>query len=335
SLHRYGLKEQSSMGVPILRLPVPENPRAQKLSYAASREILQFLLEDLKKAEATLAQVKDQNVKLPLHFGRIRLDFDGDGQATEEETLWRIYARVTRDRRTTQEAAEQFVITLDAGDVHWLRGYCHVLMAVCEVTLAHDSRELFDRTAHLFFAKPETPYPYLVDGRRVFQFGGDFDIADLIALIHLINFPVTEPERMAAAHEHLLEVVAQSRKSWEAILAETDDDHEWVPNPRQKGVIPNLQVTDEMVAAWHEFLDEAEALLNGEKLIPFWRERDGRGVNLRRVFMEPERFDLVLWVQGTAATPYLEEGTLTEPAFWLRLNRAFRGQFVGFAVWFN
>jgi hypothetical protein len=90
-----------------------------------------------------------------------------------------------------------------------------------------------------------------------------------------------------------------------------------------------------MVNAWHEFLDEFEALLEGEKLVPFWREREGRGVNLKRVFTEPKPFDLVLWVQGTAATPYLEKGTLTDPNFWRRLNRAYRGQFMNFAVWFN
>jgi len=39
----------------------------------------------------------------------------------------------------------------------------------------------------------------------------------------------------------------------------------------------------------------------------------GPGVNLRRVFTEPREFDLVLWVQGTAAVPYLEAGEVTTP----------------------
>jgi hypothetical protein len=38
---------------------------------------------------------------------------------------------------------------------------------------------------------------------------------------------------------------------------------------------------------WLEFLDEAKALLKGEKLIPFWRKGEERGINLRRVFTEP------------------------------------------------
>jgi hypothetical protein len=84
-----------------------------------------------------------------------------------------------------------------------------------------------------------------------------------------------------------------------------------------------------------QFLDEADAVLDGKKLIPFWRSRDGRGINLRRVFTEPTRFDLVLWFQGTAATPYLEEGELTSPDTWRRFQRIFRGEFFTFAAWFN
>jgi hypothetical protein len=35
-----------------------------------------------------------------------------------------------------------------------------------------------------------------------------------------------------------------------------------------------------MVAAWRHFLDEAEDVLNGKKLLPFWRGAGGKGVNL-------------------------------------------------------
>ena len=120
-----------------------------------------------------------------------------------------------------------------------------------------------------------------------------------------------------------------------AIQAETDDDAEWLPNSKQAGVIPGVRVTQAMIDGWHEFLDELEAILQGEKLVPYWRVHDGRGINLKRVFTEPKTLDLVLWVQGTAAAPYLEEGELTQAETWTRLNRLFQGQFIGFAVWFN
>jgi hypothetical protein len=133
----------------------------------------------------------------------------------------------------------------------------------------------------------------------------------------------------------LEQVIVLSRKNWELILAETDNLHEWVPGPNQTSVIPRVQVSAEMIAGWREFLTEAEQILQGKKLIPFWRGEEGQGVNLRRVFTEPTTFDLVLWIQGTAAAPYLEKGPLTEPDTWRRFNEIFNGQFVGFAIWFN
>src|SRR5436305_928432 len=53
------------------------------------------------------------------------------------------------------------LVHFDRGDVAWLRGYCHLLMALAEVGLAYDGQELFDATAHLFFHKPRTPFPFL------------------------------------------------------------------------------------------------------------------------------------------------------------------------------
>ena len=63
--------------------------------------------------------------------------------------------------------------------------------------------------------------------------------------------------------------------------------------------------------------------------------RVGRGINLRRVFDEPTPFDLVLWVQGSAATPYLEQGTLADDASYQRLERLLEGDFLTFAAWVN
>lgn len=332
SLYRYGLRDLGpGVGVPLLRLPLPTNRQPAKLSYDGSRQVLQNFLDDLAKAEATLVDIQG-DVKLPLHFARIRLDLDGDGQADATETLWSLYVRMNRNAGTVQPNADDFLITFDTADVFWLRGYCHLLSALCETALAHDGRNLFEHTAHLFFTDVETPYTFLQAADRQ-DFPGQ--IVDYITLIHLINLPVVEPKRMASALGHLEQVVAHSRSSWQALLAETDDDHEWIPNPRQTGVIPGVAITQPMVDGWQEFLSEAESILAGKKLIPFWRHPGKRGVNLRHVFTEPRTFDLVLWVQGTGAAPYLEEGELSTPAVWQRFNRLFGGEFIGFALWFN
>ena len=333
--YRHGVRNRAAnMNVPFLRIPLPVNPEPEKLSYAQARRVLQTFLDDLAQAEKTLSEVRGE-VKLPLHFGRLRLDLDGNGQATEDEALWNIFVRLNPAARGIErEQVEQFQITFDTADVAWLRGYCHLLSALGEIVLAHDMQDLFERTAHLFFPRPETPYDFLLTGPKVIDFFNN-DLSDIIALIHLIHWRVAEPERMRAAHGHLLQVLELSRVTWRALAAETDDDREWIPSTKQTGVIPGISINAEMAEGWQAFLNEAEAILQGKKLLPFWRSPDGRGINLRRVFHEPQTLDLVLWIQGSGAAPFLEVGPRTEIESWRELNDAFGGQFVGFALWFN
>jgi hypothetical protein len=186
----------------------------------------------------------------------------------------------------------------------------------------------------LIFAKVKSPYEYLQTGPKVFDMGG-VDIADAIAFIHLLNFPLKDASKTKSALAHLQSMTALSRDMWKVVMAESDSGSEWIPNPKQTSVVPGGAVTEEMTRDWILFLDELDAILAGRKLIPFWRSDDGRGLNLRRILSEPQPFDLVLWVQGSAAAPYLEKGAITSPEVWQRLQRTFQGNFVGFAVWFN
>ena len=127
----------------------------------------------------------------------------------------------------------------------------------------------------------------------------------------------------------------QSRFSLRAIQNVTDDSREWITSPTQATGVPDKRVSRGVIDGWLAFLDQGEAVLEGKLLIPFWRGKGGQGVNLKRVFQEPRTFDLVLWVQGTAATPYLEQGDLaTGDTFW-RLQRMLGGDFFSFAIWVN
>jgi hypothetical protein len=336
SFYYYGLRSDRMQQVPLLRLPVPLNRQPHRMTYADARKILENLVQDLQKAETTLAAVRREDVKLPLRLAEVKLDFVGAGVAGESfRTLLARY----RGAANTSPSGENrdLLVVFDRGDVAWLRGYCHLLMAMAEMALTFDGRKLFECTGHIFFAKIETPHKFLLTLKpngESFTGPGGLDLVDIVAFIHLIRLPVAEPQRAKSAHAHLRQMLALSRESWKHILAETDDDHEWIPNPRQKGVL-GVPVTQAMVDSWLEFVDEAEALLDGKRLAPFWRGDERRGVNLRRAFFEPRPFDLVLWVQGTAATPYLDSGPLTKREVWDRLRDVFRGQFFGIALWFN
>ena len=337
SLYRYGMIQTPANGtIPFVRLPVPQNPKPQTVTYDGLQQVFQAWIDDLATVRTTLEPIKDQNLKLALRLGLIRLDFDGNGKADDKEMLWQIFNAVT-GARVTEKDAQQFLIAFDRGDALWLQGYTHVLGAIAEFLRAYDSRELFAACAHLFFQNVDTPHKFLLTTRRKSPedySSSFFEVLDLVSAVHFAKFPLIEPQRMTTILNHMKSVISLSRESWKSILAETDSDREWIPNPKQTSVIPQVRVTEEMVKSWLQSLDEITAILDGKKNIPFWRD-EKLGIDFARIFTEPRAFDLVSWFQGTAATPYLEKGVMTDARVWNEMVNAFGGNLFNFVVWFN
>ena len=73
--------------------------------------------------------------------------------------------------------------------------------------------------------------------------------------------------------------------------------------------------------------------MKGSRLIPHWRF--DKGINMRRFFLEPRTFDIVLLIQGYAALPYLEEGELTNEQTWDQISNLLGGDFFRYFIWFN
>jgi hypothetical protein len=250
----------------------------------------------------------------------------------EKEALWRMFS-VLVSRTITQEQAEQFVICFDYGDALWLQGYTHLISGLMDFLLAYDRQEIFNAVIHRFFAQPDTPHDFLVNTSTEDSFA---EITDLITSLHLLRFPVQDAKRMETVRQHLLSTLRFSQDSWQAILLETDDDQEWLPNPKQTSIFPDVRVTQEMIDSWVKATQEGTELLDGKKLAPFWRITDGRGINLQLIFRKPTQFDVISWMQGSGITPFLETGKpLTDTAVWHNLLNAFGGNLLGFGFWFN
>ena len=383
-LHRYGLQstyqdQYGLTGLPFLRLPVPDNPKPEELTYEAIRKVLATFVANLSGAEATLGQIHSEEVDLPLNLGLIRLDLDGDGKGSDKESLWRMFAVVTGSERwLNEQVAQQLLTDFDGSDVPWLRAYCHLLIAIAEFPLAHDWRPAFEVTFPTIFYMPGAaagrkfyittseararleaigPVPSPPEGMGYFYWKStrtheyleaerirklrrpyekilsETSVADLIALVHLTNWPVVERERLPSVLQHLEAVIRLSRLSWKRILAETDNSNEWIPNPSQTGVLPGMAVTQDRVDGWQVVLGEFEHILKGTKLIPHWRFDEG--ISFRRMLLEPKTFDIVLLAQGSAAAPYLEKGPVIDQARWDDITRVFGGDFLRYFIWFN
>lgn len=334
NFHRHGLRPPRAAMIPILRLPVPPNPNPEPLTYEALRAIYVAFIADLAEAEAALASMPAGPVKLPINLNAVRLDLNGDGRLTNDETIGEIMLTMT-GQAPRQSLADPgpWEVAFDRADMLWLRGYCRLLSAFAEFALAYDWRETFTAAGHVFFAGAPDPSAGMADPNP--SLGRESGaIADAIALAHLTRWPLAEPDRLLKARDHLKAVVSLNRATWGEILAENDDDREWLPAPRQRSTaFPGMSVTQERIDTWLAALDDLDAALDGRKLAPHWRY--SRGFDLSAVFTNPRPFDLVLWITGHAALPYLRDGPIAAADSWRQWQRAFGGQFLAYAIWFN
>lgn len=301
---------------------VPANPQPEPVTYHELRALAEEFLADLRRADDAFAGVQDARVRLPLRLGLGRLDLDGDGVPERPLTEW-LRALLPEASRGLDP---ELLVSFDRGDAAWFRGYCKLFMGLLELGLAYDHRELFETAGYLLFprAVPTGPRP-----AGDVQFGRFLDAA---ALLHLVRFPLEDGARLAAALEHFEAAIASDLECWEHAVAQTDDDHEWLPNPRQKGVL-GVAVSGEMIDAWRGLLSTAREVLAGRLLIPYWR--GGGGINVRRAFLRPRPFDLVLWIQGLGALPYVEQGPTVSREVARRLTGVFGSRTLAFGLWFN
>ena len=77
--------------------------------------------------------------------------------------------------------------------------------------------------------------------------------------------------RFKTVLNHLKARSRTARRCGNIILAETDDENEWIPNPKQTGAI-GVAVSQEMIDTWLATLAEAKRVVAGDKLVPFWRD---------------------------------------------------------------
>jgi hypothetical protein len=338
-LYRHGLLTPQNPFLPVMRLPIPLNARPEPVDYAKIRAIYQGFVDDLKVAGETLANVPKSDSKLVLDLEAIKLKLPSrSAEGLTELPLNRVFDAVRGPRgRPGGAPGEAWDVAFDYADTLWLRGYTHMLSALFEFVLAHNWQPTFDATAHVFFSGGRQPQGFAAPGSDLARLTPEMmysGVADQIAFLHLLQWPAGDAARMKAVREHLKAVVALSRQTWDAVLGETDDDREWLPSPKQSSrAVPSLPITEEMLSAWRETLDDFDDVLDGKKLIPHWRF--AKGINLRKVFDEPKPFDLVLWATGHGAMPFVSDGEVLSGERWGRVNRIFRGNLLGYAVFIN
>lgn len=352
-LYRYGATVPDTtaagmlLGLGIDEPPVPANPDPEPVTYTALREMLADFSQSLDKARdmlETAGEAGDYVVVLdPLLF---RMDIDGDGTADDTESIGALLTPLMElngtsvpdapgfGQKTKAKAQPDVTIGFDRADAYWLAGYSQVLAAQADFMLAHDFEEMFNAYFHRVFPRSDLPMQgYTNDGMLMIDPQTDIAIADFIAALHTADFPVVEPERLKGVLARLGSVTDFSRRNWEAILAETDDQRELVPSPSQTSIIPETQVTQERVDAWMATLDTADAILAGELLVPHWRFK--QGFDLKAYFETATETDFVMILTGYGALPFLKDGPIADAESFAEANRVFGNQLIEYAFWFN
>lgn len=278
----------------------------------------------------------DADFGIEIALGDLWFDIDGNGTRAPEESLYEILGPELLGWRWSERdpAAPIPTVRFDAADAHWLRAYTHLLGGVTDVILAYDPTAGYRRVmesqaafANLSPLPPPDPedYDFLTD------FGTTIDsVAPLLWALR------QEPDRdrLRSARDHFLAMIADNRRFWQAVALETDDDREWLPNDRQKAAL-GLELPQGTGDRWLAVLADAEALLTGEKLVPYWRLGPEAGVNIGKLFTDPRPVDFVGWVQGADALPYLEKGPLVTGESWAGFERMLHGDSLLMALYLN
>ena len=226
ALYEYGAVSEKATQ-PFLRLPVPKNDDPSAVSYKALGRVLDAFAADLGRAEATLAGIKDENVKLRLRLAKITFDFTGTGR--DRTSLIDLLVKLNRGRFQFQKTNADFRVHFDRGDVAWLRAYCHLLSAMVEGYRAVDEEAGFAERVKEVFPRVEAP--------------AKLD-PNWVSRLRVVDAP-----RLRRMRLHLVAVCELNRETWDYIRKETDDDYEWLPHPKQTDQL-GLPLTDAQIDAW-------------------------------------------------------------------------------------
>ena len=332
--HAYGLTDRTGF-LPLLRLGMTDNPAPRPFDPAILAQIFRDAEAGLARSITTFAALPDSSAAaLELALGDIWFDVNLSAVRDPGEGMADLVGTLTLGMPPAEAGMEPPalpVIRFDLADAAWATAYAHLLSGLAEAVQAYDPTDPIARVmaARVGLAEFGPPPPSFVTGMAQMP-----DEIDLIAMVLATLNQAPDAARMARAHGHFLSMIAENRRFWALVDAETDNDREWLPNARQVAAI-GLPVPPETGDVWQAVLADAEAVLKGEKLIPYWRAGPLGGVNLQKVFLDPRPVDLAGWLQGWGALPYMQAGPLVTAESWDAFNGMLMGDAMLFAIWLN
>lgn len=209
-------------------------------------------------------------------------DLDGDGTVgIAERYFFAIPARSDGALASGMPSGEEeyyereynlkATIRLDQTDIYWALAYHDFAEALVETVLAYDYR------------RDENP---------------------------LRQIRLVDADGMRRAQARFAAGLRTSERMRVAALGETDDDHEWLPNPRQADTVFPVPLDATDFRIWEEMLTHLLPLVEGRTLLPLSAgvARDlntaslvcpaGQGLDIAAFWREPPEYPMVFIGQG-------------------------------------
>ena len=317
--------------LPILRLPIPENPNAIPFQAADFTALIRNLDADMEASREALAQLGDKPFALPIRVADLWFDINANGTREPGEGLAEVTGLTLGGGRMIGVQVQDPVITFDTADAAWLSAYTHFLSGFASTALAYDPepaiQRVLDSSKAIYALWGSTP----PNNAMVMMFGRQVDRVAMI-LHALSNTPDTALAQ--DAYGHFLSMIQENRRFWTLVALETDNAGEWVPNDNQVSGL-GIMMPPGTGERWKAVLADAEKLLKGEVLIPHWRFGAEAGINLKKAFENPPPVDLVTWIQGEGLLPYAEKGPQMSMQSWRDFEDFVQGDAMLFAVFLN
>lgn len=203
-----------------------------------------YLRTSLEKAEAALARVEDDlavvndhpDLAVELCVACWDIDWNGNGRVdARDHVLLEIEQDEKGEPIPAGDPRRRPTFRFDHGDVAWARAFVSFQRALIDLVLAYDWSGLDPLIASR--------------GRQ----RGEL----VLRLAHA--------EKVRDARRLLLEGLARSDEARRAYLAETDDDREWMPNPRQKSHPMPLPVDQPLYDTWEAAIRDLTRLVRGDE----------------------------------------------------------------------
>jgi hypothetical protein len=192
--------------------------------------------QEFAAVEADLAKAAaDPGVWLELCLACWEIDWNGNGRVEDSDrALMEIEEDADGNPIPEGDPRRRPTFRFDEGDVAWARAFVSFQRALLDLALAYD-------------------------------WSGISPALDRHDRPGVLTLALAHPERIEQARARVLEGLEQSDRARRAYLAETDDDREWVPNPRQKSHPIPLPVDDALYATWGGLLGDLRRLVKGEE----------------------------------------------------------------------